>query len=348
MILKNRKFIIVGGGLAGICVAIQLIRNGAKVTLFDKKENYSSIVAAGIINPLVFRRMTKSWRVDEFLPFLKSFYNDLEKETNAKFLHGLPIRRLFSSVQERDFWLEKQENIEFQPYMFPVTTEDMNYAVSLNDFGSGRVNESYSVDVKTFISKGKEWVEEHGEIMNEAFDYSLLKTSTYKTLQFDDIIFCEGFENKNNPWFGELPLDQTKGQTLTIKSNELPTNVSLNRKCFVMPLENSLFKIGSTYEWHNPTTHVTEEAKIEILNNLTFITNENIEVVSQEAGIRPTTRDRRPLIGTHPEFSNYHIFNGLGAKGYMICPLLSKEFVDYLSNGAELDKEVNVKRYYNK
>ena len=73
MKLKDRKFIIVGGGLAGICVAIQLIRSGAKVTLFDKNENYSSIVAGGIINPIVFRRMTKSWRVDEFLPFLKSF-----------------------------------------------------------------------------------------------------------------------------------------------------------------------------------------------------------------------------------------------------------------------------------
>src|SRR5690606_26521760 len=106
--------------------------------------------------------------------------------------------------------------------------------------------------------------------------------------------------------------------------------------------------IGSTYEWHYSTTNITEEAKTEILNNLTFITKEKVEVVSQEAGIRPTTRDRRPLIGTHPEFSNYHIFNGLGAKGYMICPLLSKELVDYLSNGTELDKEVSVLRYFNK
>jgi glycine oxidase len=348
MKLKDRDFIIVGGGLAGICTAIQLISSGAKVTLFDKDENYSSIIAAGIINPIVFRRMTKSWRVDEFLPYLKSFYGDLEKETNAHFLHDLPIRRLFSSVQERDFWLEKQDVQEFQPYLNIVTEEDMNYAGSKNDFGSGRVNEAYSVDVKTFVSNGKKWIKEHGEIIIESFDYSLLKAKNYKNISFDDIIFCEGFENRNNPWFGELPLDQTKGQTLTIQSNELPTNVSLNRKCFVQPLENNTFKIGSTYEWHNPTTHITEEGKAEILNHLSFITDEKVEVITQEAGVRPTTRDRRPLIGTHPDFSNYHIFNGLGAKGYMICPLLSKEFVSYLAGEKDLHKEVSVKRYYKK
>jgi len=348
MKLKDRKFIIVGGGLAGICVAIQLIRSGAKVTLFDKNENHSSIVAGGIINPVVFRRMTKSWRVDDFLPFLKSFYNELEDETNSKFLHDLPIRRLFSSEQERDFWLEKQGNIEFQSYMFKVTEEDMNYDVSLNEFGSGRVNESYYVDVKSFIPNSKQWIKERGEIIDEAFDYSLLKPDSYKEIKFDDIIFCEGFENKNNPWFGELPLDQTKGQTLTIQSKELPNNVSLNRKCFVLPLKDQFFKIGSTYEWHNPTTNITEEAKSELLNNLTYITKEKVAVVSQEAGIRPTTRDRRPLIGTHPDYSNYHIFNGLGAKGYMLCPLLSQEFVSYLAGETSLDKEVNILRYFNK
>lgn len=348
MTLKDRKFIIVGGGLSGICVAIQLIRSGAKVTLFDKDKNYSSIIAAGIINPIVFRRMTKSWRVDEFLPYLTSFYSELEKETNSTFLHELPIRRLFSSIQERDFWLEKQEKSAFQPYMFSVTEDDINYDGAINEFGSGRVNNAYYVDVKTFVSNCKEWIKNRGEIIEEEFDYSFLKSNQYKETSFDDIVFCEGFENNKNQWFGSLPLDQTKGQTLTIRSEQLPTEVSLNRKCFVLPLEKQLFKIGSTYEWHDPTTNITEKSKNEILDNLTYITKEKVEVVSQEAGVRPTTRDRRPLIGTHPDFSNYHIFNGLGAKGYMLCPLLSKEFVSYLSGETSLDKEVNIMRYFNK
>ena len=348
MTLKDRTYIIVGGGLAGVCVAIQLIRAGAKVILFDKNENHSSIIAAGIINPIVFRRMTKSWRVDEFLPYLKSFYSEIEVETNSSLLHELPMRRLFSSIQERDFWLEKQDNVVFQPYLNSVTEDDMNYSVSKNEFGSGRVSEAYFVDVKAFIATCKAWISTKGDVIQEEFNYAQLNENNYKNIDFDGIIFCEGFENKNNPWFGELPLDQTKGQTLTVRSTELPTNVSLNRKCFVLPLKKNLFKIGSTYEWHNPTTHITEEAKTDILDHLSYITDEKVEVISQEAGVRPTTRDRRPLIGTHPNHKNYHIFNGLGAKGYMICPKLSSEFVSYLAQESTLDKEVDVKRYFSK
>src|SRR5690606_35904224 len=97
--------------------------------------------------------------------------------------------------------------------------------------------------------------------------------------------------------------------------------------------------------WHNSTTHITEEAKEEILQNLSYITDEKVEVLSQEAGIRPTTRDRRPLMGSHPQHPDYHIFNGLGAKGYMLAPLLSEEFVRYLEGDLVLDKEVNISRY---
>lgn len=348
MKLKDRKIIVVGGGLSGVCIAIRLIRAGVHVTLIDRGQNHSSAVAAGIINPIVFRRMTKSWRVDEFLPALTDFYGQLEHETDSTFLHPLAIRRLFSSIQERNFWIEKQSDAAFQPYLFSLTEDDMNYDGAINEFGSGRLKNAYYVDVKTFLSNGKGWIQKKGEIIEEEFDYSSLQANQYKEKSFDDIVFCEGYENFKNPWFGNLPLDQTKGQTLTIHSEQLPTHVSLNRKCFVLPLEDQQFKIGSTYEWHDPSTNVTESAKKEILENLRYITDEQVTVLSQEAGVRPTTRDRRPLMGTHPTLLNYHIFNGLGAKGYMLCPLLSEEFVHYLSGDKTLDKEVNILRYINK
>ena len=80
--MKNKKsMLIVGAGLSGICVSLQLLKRGCSVTLVDNQKNVSSRVAVGMINPLVFRRMTKSWRVDEFLPYLKTFYRELEKET---------------------------------------------------------------------------------------------------------------------------------------------------------------------------------------------------------------------------------------------------------------------------
>ena len=42
---------------------------------------------------------------------------------------------------------------------------------------------------------------------------------------------------------------------------------------------------------------------------------------------------------------NYHIFNGLGTKGYLLAPKLAEEFVDYLLNGTALLEEMNIKRF---
>lgn len=343
---ESKNILIVGAGLAGISVATQLIKQEVKVTVVDNGTNFSSRIAAGMINPLVFRRMTKSWRVDDFIPYLKAFYNELEKETSSSFLHPVPIRRLFSSEQERDFWLKKEKREDFEPYMHKVTEDDMNFDQAKNPFGSGRLKETFYVEVNSFLTNMKAWISSKGTILQEDFDYDSLIATSYKGQQYDDIVFCLGYLNKACPLFGELPLDQTKGQTLTIKSQTLPENVSLNRKCFMLPKGNQTFKIGSTYEWSDPTTHITEESKIELLKNLAYVIDEEVEVINQEAGVRPTTRDRRPLIGTHQQHKHYHIFNGLGAKGYMLAPMISKEFVDYLLNGVNLDPEVDINRYY--
>lgn len=346
--IKSKKILVVGAGLSGVSVSAHLIKNKVSVTLVDNGINFSSRIAAGMINPLVFRRMTKSWRVDAFIPFLKTFYSSLEETTNASFLFGVPIRRLFSSEQERGFWLEKEKRADFEPYMHKITNEDMLYSGAKNPFGSARLKETYFIEVNSFLTNTKKWIKTQGEIIHEQFDYNSLVDNTYRGVIYDEIVFCLGSLNKQCPLFGELPLDQTKGQTLTIKSQALPENLSLNRKCFMLPKGNQTFKIGSTYEWNDPSTHVTVEAKDALLENLSYIIDETVEVLDQEAGIRPTTRDRRPLIGTHHKHKNYHIFNGLGAKGYMIAPLISKEFVGYLLNGDQLDPEVDINRYYRK
>lgn len=347
--MKNKKTIlIVGAGLSGICVALQLLKKGCEITIIDNQTNFSSRIAAGLINPLVFRRMTKSWRVDDFIPFIKKYYKNLEEITGHSFFHELPMRRLFSSEQERDFWLEKQLREEFEPYMHKVNDADMNFDLVKNPFGSGRVKETFYIDVIPFLDGTKEWLRKKATIINEEFDQNIIEGTTYKSVIYDDVIFCQGYLNPDNIFFNDLPLDQTKGQTLTIKSNQLIDNVSLNRKCFMLPKGEGVFKIGSTYEWNDPSTNITKESRDELLKNLSYIIDEEVEVLNQEAGIRPTTRDRRPLIGTHKNIKNYHIFNGLGAKGYMLAPLICEEFCDYLLNGKELNPEIDIKRYYRK
>jgi len=346
--MEKENYLIVGAGLSGIAVAFHLIKKGKKVTIVDNGINHSSLVATGQINPLVFRRMTKSWRVDEFIPYLTYFYQELERLTDSKFFIPIPIRRIFSSEHEKDLWIKKQERVDFESYMESIKDEDISYDLTINEFGTGRIKNSSYVIAKVFLESSLEWIRNNGTIIHENFDYADInpRTSIYKDKVYDQIIFCEGSSNNKNPWFKNLPVETTKGEVLTIISKDFPTHESLNRKCFLIPIGNDHFRLGSTYVWDTNNLDPTEDGKVELLEKLNFLSRKKYEFIGHDVGIRPTSPDRRPIVGKHLEFNKLAIFNGLGTKGYMIGPLLAKEFVDFLLEDTELDKEVMLERFF--
>jgi glycine oxidase len=80
-------------------------------------------------------------------------------------------------------------------------------------------------------------------------------------------------------------------------------------------------------------------------NRIKEILNCDFEIISHFAGIRPTVRDRKPLIGTHPEHSNIHILNGLGTRGVMLAPAMAKDLYENIENKKPLPKDIDIKRY---
>jgi glycine/D-amino acid oxidase-like deaminating enzyme len=345
--MTQQKFLIVGAGVAGITLAKHLIDAGHHITLVDSGNNRSSAVAAGLINPMVFRRMTKSWRLDEFSPFAIDFYTNWEQACNTQFYHPITIRRMFSSEQERGYWLKKQSNPDYQDYLTEVNEEDETYSLAKNDFGTGRVKRSSFISPKEFLAKGKEWIEQNNTVRQEQVDYSVIdpESGTYKGVNYDGIVFCEGVEIRHNPWFNHVPINPTKGETLTIESSSITETESLNRKCFILPIGDGKFRVGATYVWETYEDELTEEGKNDLIEKIQVLTDEPFEVIGHHAGIRPTMLDRRPILGRHPDYPSLYVYNGLGTKGYMLAPLLSKEMADFILHETEVDKEVSLGRF---
>lgn len=345
--MTQQNFLIVGAGVAGITLAKHLIDAGHHITLVDSGNNRSSAIAAGLINPMVFRRMTKSWRLDEFSPFAIDFYTNWEKECKAQFYHPITIRRMFSSEQERGYWLKKQSNPDYQGYLAVVNEEDETYSLAKNDFGTGRVKLSSYISTAEFLAKGKEWIAENNIVRQEQVDYSVIdpESGTYKGVNYDGIVFCEGVEIRHNPWFNHVPINPTKGETLTIESSSITETESLNRKCFILPIGNGKFRVGATYVWETYEDELTEEGKNDLIEKIRILTDEPFDVIGHNAGIRPTMLDRRPVLGRHPDYPSLYVYNGLGTKGYMLAPLLSKEMADFILHETEVDKEVSLGRF---
>ena len=339
--------LIVGGGIAGLSLAFSMYERKIPFKLIDAKKNYSSMVAAGLINPIVFRRTTKSWRVDDFTPYLESFYKRIETLVGANFFHPISIRRIFAHEQERDEWCKKQLQSEYNSYLNQITPEDNAFSNPKNNFGTGTIDHAHYVSTETFMEEAYRFFESKQCVDYEEVNYSDFNTTTtsYKNDIYEKIFFCQGYTNSENPWFGSLPIQCTKGETLTIHSSELPEDVSLNLKCFILPIGNQQFKVGATYDWNSTDLSITEKGKAQIEAHLTTLTNDPYTIVEQKAGIRPTVLDRRPLLGKHAEFPNLVLFNGLGTKGYMMAPLLANELLDHVFNHAPLDPEVNIQRF---
>jgi glycine/D-amino acid oxidase-like deaminating enzyme len=342
-----KSILIFGAGLAGTCLAQQFLRRGHKVTLIDSGENHSSKIAAGMVNPMVFRRMNKSWRLDEFLPEAKSFYQGLEQELNTKFYHPIVIRRFFSSLQEKEMWQERCQEEAYFPYLEPTTEEDLCHEGAINLFGSGRVKQAFWIDAETWTAQQKIYFAKKEALIIEEFAPNEWQpqSKTYRNITYDNVIFCMGYRQKSERTFGNLPVEQTKGQTLLIQSKLLPSEESLNRKCFVLPIGNQQYKVGATYEWNNDSLEVTQAGKEQLLNMLGSLGNYEPEILEQKAGIRPTVLDRRPLVGEHPDFKGVYIFNGLGTKGYMMAPTLARELVEHMLDGCPIDPEIDIQRF---
>jgi glycine/D-amino acid oxidase-like deaminating enzyme len=149
----------------------------------------------------------------------------------------------------------------------------------------------------------------------------------------------------SNLFFNDLPLDGTKGELLIIKAPQLKLDVIVNTSVFILPLGNDLFKVGATYNWEDKTNTPTDEGKQELVDRINEILTCDFEIISHFAGVRPTVKDRKPLIGTHKIHRQLHVLNGLGTRGVMLAPAMAKDLFDYIESGKPLDRSIDIIRF---
>ena len=66
------------------------------------------------------------------------------------------------------------------------------------------------------------------------------------------------------------------------------------------------------------------------------------------AGIRPTVKDRRPLVGRHNTHKNMFVLNGLGTRGVMIGPYVADKLFKLIEHETPLEAEIDSARYESK
>ncbi len=341
-------YIIVGFGLSGLCLAEKLRREHKTFMVFDNQSQDASLVAGGVFNPVILKRFTLAWNAQEQLPYAKEFYSELEQYLGISVIEELPILRRFNSIEEQNNWFDASDKTFLENYLSTSLVKNVEGVKSSYSFG--KVLETGILHTQRLVSTYKKKLLAEDSLIQESFDYDQLSIDSseinYKNITANQVVFCEGFGLKQNPYFKNLELVGNKGEYITIKCEGLSLkNHMLKFSLFIIPLGNQLFKVGATYDRKFQDGYATSEAKDEIISKLKKILDIPFEVVEQEAGIRPTTKDRRPLLGHHPKYRNLYVNNGFGSRGVIIAPSAANWMFNFIENEKKLPKEVDIERF---
>ncbi|WP_306353179.1 NAD(P)/FAD-dependent oxidoreductase [Flavobacterium sp. '19STA2R22 D10 B1'] len=341
-------YLIVGSGLAGISFSEVVLKNNKTLCVFNDNSQQSSQVAGGLYNPVILKRFSEVWQAQEQITLLDSFYAALGEKLGVQLDFKMPILRKFFSVEEQNNWFIAADKPLLSPFL-SVDLINKKYNNFPSPFGFGEVLQTGYVETGVLVEAYKKYLKSIDSFIEGTFDYDKLQVKDgfvqYEDIKARHIIFAEGFGMLSNPFFKELPLDGTKGELLIIKAPDLDIDVVIKTSVFILPLGNHLYKVGATYNWKDKTNLPTEEGKLELVEKIKELIDCDFEIVEHLVGVRPTVKDRRPLLGTHAQYANIHILNGLGTRGVMLGPAMAQRLYDFIEFQKPLEREINISRF---
>ncbi len=309
--------------------------------------NRSSAIAAGLFNPITGKLMQQTWLADKIFPALHQFYQAAESELGNHFFYPHPLYRPFLSVEEQNEWMGKSSAVGLNKYIKQIFSASA-YGNQVHDpLGGLLLDQCGYLDVVTFMEAVRKKLDSLGSFREEEImpDQLIIKPTevAYGEVVSSAVIFCQG--TFSSRFFPALLVRTLKGETLTISLDQKPELI-YNRGVYIVPAKQpGLFKVGATYETRNLTEGITESGRNELLQKLGELLVMPFEVKGQDWGVRPTSPDRRPMLGSLPDSKNVVIFNGLGTKGVSLAPYFSGQLADWLCGKGEILPEVNITRF---
>ncbi len=343
-------YLIIGQGLAGSVLAMELLQRGKRILVVDGNEGItSSKVAAGIINPVTGRRFVKTWRAETLIPTAKTWYQQLEQQLDKRFFYSMPIFRLFGSVREQNDALARAGEEGMDKWLEEGELPESYGSYVHQDFGGIYIHNGGWLNLPAFQAAVRQYLTNNELLLSAEFDYDKIdikdRKVCYDDIIADHVIFCEGSATLANPYWYWLPFVPAKGELFTLYHDNFPDDIILNRHSFLLPLGDGYFRFGATYEWDDLTTEPTKEGKEELWERMQKYIDASFEIVDHRAAVRPTVKDRRPIIGHHPQHENLWLFNGLGTKGVLLAPYFARQLVRHIEEGESIDEDVSVDRF---
>ena len=316
-------------------LGIELEKRGIEdfIIIDNDHKASSSMAAAGTINPVTGRNYVKSWMFEDLKSNFIPTYSQLNNQTSQNVLQLLPIIRSLHSVKEENMWLSRMEDEQYQEYLgFESDIAEISQWIHKPQ-SYGIIRHAWQLNLRNLLPFFKSFWQSKEQLITDVFHFKaiqILKNQIiYRDIKSEKIVFCEGHGVVNNPFFNHLPFDPVKGEALIIHLKESFTT-SLRDKIFITPIGNDLYWCGANYEWKYSDHKPSGEGYKFLKSHLDEILLQPYEIADHWAGIRPSTKSRRPIVAKHEIHDHMFIFNGLGTKGSSLAPYFAGLIADMI------------------
>lgn len=337
-------FIIVGQGLAGTLLALELDKRGKRVLVVDDAwKTAASQVAAGVLNPVTGMRIVKTLGVDDLLPAAKRIYAELGERFEATFFHETPFYRFYTSDHERSVKAKREQDPDYAGWISPDVAAGTLCGGALADrLGGFFVQRAGWLDIPKLLEKAREYLRSRNALIEEEFNYADVAVSrsgvVWRGQQIrGGIIFCEGFRVRENPWFRHLKWQPAKGEFVEIElaGTENFQAQILKSAVVAIPLGDSRWRVGTNYDREILDSVPTPETAERLRRSFCGIFSpaaspEDARIVAHRAGVRPAIQGTLPKVGAHETHTRLFLFNGFGSKGVTWIPLYAERFAENL------------------
>ena len=338
----SHDVLIIGQGIAGTVLSEVLHARGLRVLVFDEpRTGRATHAAAGLVNPVVLRTTVPSWRAQELLAVAGACYRELEQRYDERFWNPVELLALFPSAKEAGIWRARMKEPDMARLIAEGPAADPAVAELPQPFGVGVVRRSAWVDVRRLLAAHRSlWLAEDRLLERGIGPTDIERTA--EGLRIGDataplVVHCTGAFSR------ELPLVPVRGEGLTVRADGLRLRSAVHRGVFVLPVGDDRYRVGATFAWEDPWCGPTGEGRRWLLDRVQRVVPRAMEVEEHWWGVRPTTRDRRPLLGrTAPHEA---VLNGLGSRGVLLAPWCAQHLAAHLFDGVALDPEVDVSRF---
>jgi glycine/D-amino acid oxidase-like deaminating enzyme len=341
-------YIIVGQGLAGTFLSWNLQRAGKKVLVIDQfRPQSASRIASGVINPITGRRMVRTWMIETLMPYAVNAYTRFGNELGAG---------LVSRCNIIDFHPTPQMKIAFTERL-PVEQEFLKVPADENTwrqyfdyaFGFGETDPCWLVDINTMLTQWRRQLDHSQSLSTAEFNWADCSITadgiSYQDIKAEKIFFCEGAAGADNPYFKLLPYAKNKGEALIADIPGLPQTHIFKQGINIVPWQDGLFWIGSSFEWDFENLLPSESFRKKTEQHLARWLRLPFRILDHFASERPANMERRPFVGLHPHMPSIGILNGMGTKGCTLAPYFSAALVSHLLSGTPLEPLVDVNRF---